>query len=303
MTAQRKHKQTALCRWLCDELKQGIILTAGVRNYLDATFGSDDLAFVLADADDSETDSLLDLLFYPDTATRLRFEAQWGRERFSVQDRDAVIDMLRAAAPSARITLPEATRKLPIAVPDFALQAFVQRLNICWQPCAQMATALNAWCPDEMGLRARVQLRNARLAWHADQISLVCRYLSHLDGQSPTVDTDLAFLISILSELVPGKDHFEFLIGKKFFYFKSLCKAEDFERKRQASNMEIMMMAGARSAHGSIDEWRHCMRRIDHICQALFGRTQFFQHPGSQSIDLPNGRSPEGLQNVVRILS
>jgi hypothetical protein len=301
MTVQSK--QSALCRWLCDELKQGIVLTTDVRNYLDATFGSDDLAGVLAAADNSETDSLLDLLFYPDTALRLRFEMQWGQERFSDHDREAVIDMLRAASPWARVTLPGTNRKLPIAVPAFALQAFVQRLNICWQPCTQMADALNAWGPDEKGLRARVQLRNARLAWHANQVALVCRFLSHVEALSQTTDTDLAFLIAILSELVPGQDQYEFLVGKKFFYFQSLCRAEDFERKRQASNMEIMMMAGARSAHGSIDEWRHNMRRIDRICQALFGRTQFFQHPDSQSIDLPNSRSPDGLQNVVRILS
>jgi hypothetical protein len=190
--------------------------------------------------------------------------------------------------------------EVSLAVPSFACRTFVERLNICRQPPEQLAQLLDADDLDDMELAIRVQLRNAGLSWHQDQVALIHLFLTRMQSSSPAIESDLAFLISILPELASGGDAYAFLIAKKFFYFQSLCRAEDFERKRMASNMEIMMMSGARSAHGSIHEWRQCMRRIDRICQALFGRTQFFQQPDSQCIDLQDGLN---MQDVVRKLS
>lgn len=290
----------ALSRWIAGELEAGIALTDDVLNYLDATFGTQDLAAVLADADDGEIDSFLELLFYPDARLQLKYEARWGREIFTGQDQEAVIASLCAAPVVAGITVPGTQRKISVPVPDFASGSFVQRLNICWQPPDKLYQYIDQHCVDDDGLMTRVQLRNARLNWHETQISLVGRYLPLQQAGYETFTSDLEFLISIISEMTLGDDPYAFLAGKKFFYFKSLCSAEDFERRRQSSNMEIMMMSGARSAHGSIDQWRQFMRQIDRICQALFGRTQFFQQPDSHCIDLQDGLN---MQDITRFLS
>lgn len=71
------------------------------------------------------------------------------------------------------------------------------------------------------------------------------------------------------------------------FYFNAPCDGKAFERMRAASNMEILMLSGARSAHGNIEEWRGLMRRIDPICEAFFGRTERFQPPDGRQIDAP----------------
>lgn len=292
--------QMTLCRWIAGELEEGIALADDVLNYLEATFGTRDLSSVFADADGSEIDSLLELLFYPDADLQMRYEARWGREFFSEQDKEVVIASLCAIPLIARVALPDTPKKISVPVPDFASRSFVQRLNICWQPPVKLAQAMGEHCVGDDGLMARVQLRNARLDWNDAQVALVIRFLSLLSADYETFATDLGFLIAILSELALESDPYNFLIGKKFFYFQSLCSAEDFERKRLSSNMEIMMMAGARSAHGSIGQWRQFMRRIDRICQALFGRTQFFQQPDSHCVDLQNGLN---IEDVTRLLS
>lgn len=289
-------KQMALSRWIRNELKNGISMTDDVLIYLDTTFGTRDLLCVVADADDSEVDSLLELLFYPDTALQLRYEARWAREHFSKQDKEAVIELLCATPVEADIRWPDTGLPIAIPVPAFVLRTFVERLNICRQPSARLAQAVDLNCPDEIGLKTRVKLRNARLAWREDHLSLICLFLSHMAARSDTFESDLDFLISILSEMPVGSDPYAFLIAKKFFYFQSLCKAEEYERKRLSSNMEIMMMAGARSAYGSIDQWRRSMRRIDRICQALFDRTRFFRHPDSQCIDRQDALN---MQDVI----
>jgi len=289
-----------LGQWLQRQLEQGIVVGGEVVDYLEATFGTRDLAAVLADEDSSEVDSLLELLFYPDAGLQLKFEGQWGRQTIAESDRDAIIDALCAKSPIAQLELPETGSPLTLAVPDFVCQTFVHRLNMCQTLHPKLANLLDDRPMGEANLLPRVQLRNARLAWHDDQVAMLELFLNKMPAQNKSITSDLQFLISILPEMATGDDPYTFLTGKKFFYFKALCSAEDFERKRTASNMEIMMMSGARSAHGSIEEWRDLMRSIDRICQALFGRTEFFQQPDNQTFDLQESRD---LQDVVRKLS
>ena len=290
----------ALSRWLRNELKSGIVLTDDVLHYLEATFGIRDLPSVLADADACEIDSMMELLFYPDLELQERYEAQWGKEIFTQQDRDGIIEMLCDTPEVAEIALPDTDDKISIPVPDFASRTFVQRLNICWHPPAQLLQLLNQKSFGEIGVKTCVQLRNARIAWHKNQVALISLFLAKMPAASETFAPDLDFLISILSELAIDGDAYAFLIGKKFFYFKSLCSADDYDRKRLISNMEILMMSGNRSAHGSFEQWRQNMRRVDRICQTLYGRTQFFQQSENRCIDLQAGMN---LSEVTGVLS
>lgn len=290
----------ALSRWLRRQLEHGITVTEEVFGYLEATFGTRDLAAVVADEDASEVGSLMELLFYPDIDLQLKFEVQWGGESFSEDDRDAMVHALCGDLPVARLRLPGAQAPLLLPVPPFTCRTFVERLHICRKIHPRLDKILAASPHGQAGTMTRVQLRNARLVWHGHQVALMEQFLTRMPASAQNFSTDLEFLISILAEISEREDGYAFLTEKKFFYFKSLCSAEDFERKRTASNMEIMMLSGARSAHGNIDEWRMLMRRIDRICQALFGRTAFFQQPDSRHIDLQDS---ENIQDVIQKLS
>lgn len=290
----------ALGRWLRRQLEHGVNITEEVFGYLEATFGTRDLAAVLADEDASEVDSLLELLFYPDTDLQLKFEARWGRESFSEQDRKAIVDTLCGDPPQAHLALPGAEFPLSLPVPAFACRTFVERLRICRKLPPRLDKILEARPEAEADMMTRVQLRNSRLTWHDDQVALLEQFLTRMPAASRNFSADLGFLISILPEMSKGDDAYAFLVGKKFFYFKALCSAEDFERKRAASNMEIMMMSGARCAHGNVEEWRRLMRQVDRICRALFGRTEFFQQPDSRYINL---RENGTIRDVIQKLS
>jgi hypothetical protein len=67
--------------------------------------------------------------------------------------------------------------------------------------------------------------------------------------------------------------------------------------------MEIMMLQGNRAAHGSISQWRRQMQQVDRICQALFGRTRFFQQPDAQSVNITKTNTVTRIQDVMRRLS
>jgi len=294
---------TALTQWIRGVFRKGLFLTDDIARFMESAFGTQDLSAVLAQTQDSEIDSLLELLCYPDTDLQIQFESRWGQYPFTTNDLTAVVTLLGETGLRTRILSHAGTLLAFIDMPPFALEAFVQRLNITWQPPSELSSALAQHHPDNRGLAIRVHLRNARLLWHEDQIHLMALYLDKMPPESEQFETCLTFLISILPELLPGSDGFDFLVAKKFFYFQSLCRAEDFERKRQSSNMEIMILQGARAAHGSINEWQRNMRQIDLICQSLFGRTQFFQQPGEHCLDIENADTARQVQDVMRLLS
>ncbi len=292
-----------LTEWIRDILQTGMMVTQDVLDYMEATFGTSDLSEILAHADSCEIDTLLELLFYPDINLQVRYESRFGQIAYSSRDQAAILSILSAAPLKAAFILPAHPTPVHLQIPAHALAAFIQRLRITWQPAPQLAEILSKKWQNRQRIHARVHLRNARLAWHPDQVHLMDRFLSMMPAEGDDTETCLEYLLTNLSELNPGVDHYMFLISKKFFYFQSLCNAEDFERKRHSSNMEILMLQGVRAAHGSIDQWRHKMRLVDQICQTLFGRTQFFQQPGEHSLNLENGNDSQNIEEIIRLLS
>lgn len=300
---EKETRSKALSEWIRSILADGLPLPAEVLGYMESTFGTTDLADILSGQDTGEMDSLLELILFPGMDIQIRYEAEWGAVPFTESELKTVQSSLGSFNITTDLIPPGGGPRTTIEVPHFALEAFVQRLNITWQPPSRLMAALDQNWPDVESLRARVHLRNARLTWHADQVQLANHFLTAMPPDNDDTEACLTFLLSILSEFSPGSEPFRFLVAKKFFYFQSLCKAEAFERRRKSSNMEIMMLQGDRAAHGNIAELRQHMQWIDRISYALFGRTHFFQQPDEDCVVLPSGDEQQMLDKVVRTLS
>jgi hypothetical protein len=294
--------QNTLAGWISRQLRRGIVLTDAVARFMESTFGCDDPAHILSQTDDSEADSLLELLCYPDTKVQISFESRWGERSWTLEDLAAVIGILCAAPLQAPVTSPSGQPLETIALPPFALETFVRRLNITRCLPARLAEATARCARDDRKWATRVRLRHAALSWHEGQIELVARFLDKMPVESPAFDASLDFLISIMSELMPAMDAYEFLAAKKFMYFHALCRAQDFERQRLASNMETLILQGARAACGSIAEWRLQMQHIDLICRTLYGRAPFFHQPVAQNLEVEATDTPGQIQEMMRLL-
>ena len=301
MTPYKKTRD--LARWTIGVLTEPVALPPTVEDYMYGTFGSSDLESILKDEDSSEIDSLLELLFYPDLAVKDRFESRWGDHRFTAQDRDAIVDSICETPIRASVMVPGHGGTVAIVLPAFVIEAFVRRLNITWQPGAELQSCLERHSAHRHITRIRSHLRHARLAWHTGQVNLIDRCLTGMSQEADGFESNLLFLLEILPELPESSDAFDFLVAKKYFYFQALCKAEDFERKRRSSNMEIMMLQGNRAAYGSIAQWRRHMRQIDHVCRTLFGRTRFFQQPNALSVDRGHAGTEPRIDKIIQQLS
>ena len=292
-----------LALWIRDRLQDGIRMDPSLLDHLEATFGTSDVAAVLSDPTGSEAASFLELLLFPDARTRLEFERRWGDNRYSAQDRDTLLHAVIEGPITVAIHSTPESEPFTLQLPESAVTAFVERLNITWQPLTGLGEMLGRTLTGEQLSAVRCRLRHLRLIWHPSRIELLEHFLTRFPADASDVDASFEFLSTLLAEIGPDQEPFAFLAAQKFAYFQALCKAERFERLRQTSNMETLMLQGARAAHGSMDEWREKMRRIDRICDSLYGQTRFFHEPGEQSLDAPRQADDRQMADLVRWLS
>jgi hypothetical protein len=277
-------------------------LTADTLAFARATFGPEDLPHILATADSDEVDTLLDLIYYPDADLQHRYEERWGAVAFDRETQHSILVEVNAA-PMVGIMRPhEAASAITIPLPHWIAEQFIQRLNITWQPVASIAQRIERCLPSELRIQTRVHLRNAGRREPPHQADLLGELIEKTASSDQHDLPCLLFLVSILPEFEPHQSPFDFLISKKEFYFQALCKAEDFERRRQGSNMEILMLQGARAAHGSAAQWRHQMQMIDRICRALFGHTRYLSQPRDVHIDIRRSDAGWDMDDVLRSL-
>jgi hypothetical protein len=291
-----------LARWVHQRLQGLVRLDKSLTDHLEATFGSADMTAIVADPTGSESASFLELLFFPDASARLEFEHRWGASVYSKKDQDTLVRSLTDRPVTASICPADATAPLKLRVPEFVLAAFVQRLNITWQPTTALRDMLERAVTVEQIPAIRYRLRHLRLVWNPAQIELVERFLTRFPIDAQDFDTCFDGLTTLLAELGTDEDPFAFLVAQKFFFFQALCKAEHFERLRQTSNMETLMLQGARAAQGSTAQWREQMRLVDRICESLYGQTRFFREPDERALDAPRRADARQMADLVRWL-
>lgn len=293
MTASESgvQRNAALVQWIRQFLLQGIPVTAPVRAFMRATFGGCDLAGIFATAEACERDTLLELLFFPDTALCLQYEHAWGDQVFAEADLEAIVDALTADGLRTSIDSEPPNTPYVCEVPSFIWRTFLQRLNITWRAPAALRRAIDNLRDRRWAATIIMQLRRARLVWHPGQIDMVLAWVARAADYTSQAHEELPWLLVLLPELKPQQSASDFLLAKKAFFFEALCRAEAFEQ-RSREPMELLMVQGYRAGCGSVAEWRAQMARIDRLSLRLFGRTTFFQRSAEQWVDLPVGRGP-----------
>ena len=130
---------------------KGLSLPEAARHYIESTFlcpSCEELKEILNDTPDCETESLLELIFFPDEANQLDLEDLLSEYPFEKKDEERVIAALFADPPKTVLTLSD-DRRLAMAVPRAAAAQFVARLNIFKKIDAQIGAAISRNVPGE----------------------------------------------------------------------------------------------------------------------------------------------------------
>jgi hypothetical protein len=273
--------------WIRRRLQSPIDIDDETRDLLESGFGLYDPS-ELAGQDGSQAASVLELLFYPNRQDRLDFEERWGEHSFSDPQIAALIQEVMHPPFKAQVRMQPGAPAVDLAVPEFVVQAFVERLNPGWQAPARLHDILRRTLQGHCLVEVRSRLRRCRFDWLESRLHFIERFLNGMAAAAEDFESCLDFVLAHLDLMEPQQAPFEFLNARKLFFFQALCRSEALERRLRESTMETLMLQGARVMSPDGARWREAMRRVDRICIALFGRTHYFERPVEE-------REPSGV--------
>jgi hypothetical protein len=291
-----------LSQWIRQQLQTAIHLEANMVELAVNICGTENPLDLFNDVQSSEAATFFDFVFQPTADQHHAYEIQFGHLQLPTDTLSNVIDVLSAPPLTVQIHFPGQPGPFVLQLTEDLLSTFVQRLNISWSPPERLHQILECQLKPHQRPLIRAQLRRTRIAWHPRQLELLELFLARFPMTSSRFQPCFTFVLQLSTEIDHQEEILELLTAKKRFYQHALTRAETFERRLNAGNMEILMLQGERAAYGHPEQWRTQMDDIDQICQLLFGTIPHVAPPISQHFNVQTTPAGVDLNTLRRIL-
>jgi hypothetical protein len=282
-------------------LLDGLKIGADTQHYIDSTFSNptiEELENLLKDESSCETDSLLELLFFPDESAQLQLEALLEDARLQEQDEQSIQKRVHARSIQTRFRFPDGRGTLQMAVDPVGLEAFISRLNLSRTLDPGLRSAVARHVRSALQTRCLVRLRNARPITADHQISFLEAFFEKLKLDEDAFFEYVDFVLGFLDAIKSKNDIYNELMAYKKIYFIGLQKAARLEKQMAKHNMETLLLGGTRVVDIDKADARKKIAMIDRISLAIFGKTDFFDlmPADGQSITL------DGLEDIDKLI-
>ena len=286
-----KSKNKQVAEKIIEILQAGLTLNTDTQHYIDSTFSNPsagELSELLQDQSSCETDSLMELLFFPDESVQLQLEEMIAESQFQSRDEAEIQNYVCAKSLQTSIRFADGRGTFEKRVAPSNAAKFIERLNLsrCLDP--GIRSAIWRYVPRELQTRCKVRLRNARRITSPNKISFLETVLKKLQIDNDIFFDHLDFTLSFLDEIKDDADIFQKLMARKKSCIQSLQKAKNLDNKLARHNVETLLLRGERVSCIDKAAARKKIQIIDRISLAVFGKTEFFDimPAGEQSITL-----------------
>lgn len=305
MDAKRESGCRQLARGIDHQLASGIALSTNTLHFMASTFaieGPQELTALLADPDDSESQSLLKLLFSPDESTQAELESKIENNACTGRDVKTIVALLLRKAIEVPIRFPNGGATVTFVPPEHLLETYVLDLRITRRLHSDLSAAIDKYVSDNVASIIKVKLRNTRVKLTRPVRTFLCRLFKKTDCTGKNFLPDLEISLSIFSEQAEATSLFDLLMTKKRSLLQALRLSKKFEKQLAENNIETLILKGVRTPHIDMAEAKEKIIRIDAICLAVFGITDpLLQVP--TAVDLGSFNNPADLKKAFKILS
>ena len=282
-------------------LQGGLTLNADTQHYIDSTFSNPSIKefeALLNDESSCETDSLLELLFFPDESMQLELEEIIEDTHFERRDEHEIQQRVCSTSLQTQIRFSDGRGSLERMVTPSNATQFVERLNLSRSLDLELRSAIARYVRPELQTRCKVKLRNARPITSPHKISFLEAFFKKLKIDNENFFDHFDFAVSFLEELEDEADIFRALMARKKHYTRSLQKAKKLDNQLIQHNVETLLLKGTRVSHIDRADARKKIQIIDHISLAVFGKTEFFDlmPTGEQSMTI------EGKDDIDKLI-
>ena len=262
-------------------LREGIHLSSDVTHFIDSTFSNpciSELEKIIADQSNSERDSLIELIFFPDEEIQAKLEDLIESHPYCREDKKKVLDYLSFKPIESTIHFPEGKGTLSVKMPSEAAGRFLTRLNIHRKIDKRISAAIETYVSEKLKIQVMVKLRNAFDGLTENKILFLCDFFEKMDHKRGDFLECLDFILPFLNEAQNTSDLFSDIMDKKRFYQKNLQRAEKLRQQLEKANMETMILQGIKAPYISIEDEKRKMELVDKISLSVFGRTKYFEN-------------------------
>ncbi|MBW2433754.1 MAG: hypothetical protein JRF36_09130 [Deltaproteobacteria bacterium] len=299
MSSEDKNKQIA--DKIIDILRGGLVINADTQHYIDSTFAHptiEALDALLQDESSCETESLMELLFFPDESVQLQLEDLLEDAQLQPQDEKAIRTQICIQSFQTRFDFQDGRGTLKMRVTPTHVNAFMERLNLTRSLDPEIRAAISQHVAAVLQTRCKVRFRNARPIGTHRKILFLQSFFEKMKIEGDAFFEYLDFTLGFLGALDDQTDIFKGLMTYKKIYFQGLQKAAKLEKQLTKHNVETLLLGGARLANMDKAEARKNIQMIDCISLAIFGKTDFFDlmPADGQSITL------EGTQDINKLI-
>ncbi|MDJ0875626.1 MAG: hypothetical protein QNJ02_10170, partial [Desulfobacterales bacterium] len=168
--------------------REGLPITGDVVAYIEATLGSADphiVADLLDRPGESESDTLLELVFFPDADFQCGLETVLMGGGLEANDRSRLAGRLMDVPAWARLVFPSCPRQMGCRLPRAGVKPFLARLRLGWSIDGRLRKALVQYAARQGGAGAapgllKVKLRNAGLQQTDGQVGLLVDFFERM---------------------------------------------------------------------------------------------------------------------------
>ncbi len=292
---------------------EGFELSKSAMAFMASTFGAhgeSEIARVLSDADNAESATAMEFIFFPDELQQIQLEPLLEKAQLLETDLPEVLDILWKSQPVATLSGPGLTA-FRQKVPRWIAESFIRRLHMERQLDSRLQMALarfhgiespaGAMAAEDM-LRIKVRLRNTRRPLTCAQIDFLEIFFQRFNASRTVFFQGLDFSLRFLDETPDTRDFHEALMAKKRFLFLSCQRSRYFQRMLGRNNVETLMAQGVRVPYIDGYDAERKIDLIDRIAVALYGKSQYFD-PLFGDETLGDFHIGADLDDMVRILS
>ena len=286
-------------------LSAGITVDPETLHFFSSTFSIEspaELAALLAEPEDSEAQSLLELLFTPDQAVRVDLEAVIEKHRCTAGDKKRLVANLDRKSLTVPIKFSEQEDAPCVNPTKDLLETYVDGLNITLQLPPRLVKAIDLRLTRRERAMVKAVLRHAPLKLTDQVSSFFVKLLEGSNRSGKSIKADIELCLAIFAEQPTVEHLFGLFMTKKRRLLQQLQLAARFEKQLAADNMETLMLKGVRIPHIDQDEARRSIARIDDICMTVFeGTDPLLQVP--TDVELGTFSDRDDLDTAFRILS
>ena len=297
------------CELIAAEIKEilnkGIDLSEDVVHYIDSTFSNptiEELQTILADDANCEKDSLMELLFFPDESIQIQLEEALEGQRPQEEDENKIWACLTRDPLQVTFRFDDKRGSFNLPITEDLTRGFLSRLNISKHLEPELIASIINYGDDANYNRFKVKIRNSRFSPTTEKTEFLCKFFGKIGAHSSDILECLEFVLAFLDEIKKEKGIYRALMAKKKFYFFNLQKAQKMDARLEINNVETLMAQGERVVLIDQADIRKKMRIIDRISRAVFGKTEYFEQPVSDEMQMEVG-SPEALKSIVKYFS